>query len=103
MTNTIVCTLHSIEKTLPNEIMALTSTSNGVPDTTYGFIGIGNMGFGMAKNVRAKIPKSSKLIICELNQARRKEFVSSVEGVLETADSPKELADKAVSQMSLDH
>ncbi len=79
-----------------------TRTSNGltdVPDITYGFIGVGNMGFGMASNIRAKIPASSTLIICELNRARRDEFVANVRGNVKTAETPKELAEKAVSSL----
>ena len=66
------------------------------PDATYGFVGLGNMGFGMAKNVRQKIPASSKLIVCELVKSQRDEFCSTVEGKIETAESPKEIAEKCV-------
>lgn len=76
-------------------------TSNGVsghsmPDATYGFIGLGNMGFGMAKNLRVKMPARSRLIVCELDEKRRKDFVSSVEGLIEIADTPRELAERSV-------
>lgn len=71
-------------------------TTEGPPDATYGFIGLGNMGFGMAKNVRQKIPSSSKLIVCELNKAAREEFCKTVEGTIETAGTPKEVAEKCV-------
>lgn len=80
--------------------MASTMTNgtshHGVPEVTYGFIGIGNMGFGMAKNLRAKIPQASKLVICEINQERRDEFVSTVKGSLEVAETPKAVAEKSV-------
>ncbi|KAK3723002.1 hypothetical protein LTR37_002148 [Vermiconidia calcicola] len=66
----------------------------GAPDATYGFIGLGNMGFGMAKNVRQKIPSSSKMIVCELVTSQRDEFCKTVEGDIETAETPKELAEK---------
>jgi 3-hydroxyisobutyrate dehydrogenase len=66
------------------------------PDATYGFIGLGNMGFGMAKNVRQKIPASSPLIVCELNKSARDEFCSTIEGKIETAENPKEIAEKCV-------
>ena len=66
------------------------------PDATYGFIGLGNMGFGMAKNVRQKIPASSNLIVCELVKSQRDEFCSTVEGKIETAETPKEIAEKCV-------
>jgi 3-hydroxyisobutyrate dehydrogenase-like beta-hydroxyacid dehydrogenase len=66
------------------------------PEATYGFIGLGNMGFGMAKNVRQKIPASSNLIVCELVKSQRDEFCSTVEGKIETAETPKEIAEKCV-------
>lgn len=66
------------------------------PDKTYGFIGLGVMGWGMAQNLRAKIPKSSKLIICELSESRRDQFVKDTPGLLEVALSPKAVAEKAV-------
>lgn len=72
---------------------------DGVPNCTYGFIGVGVMGNGMAKNLRSKMPPSSKLLICEVNKSRRDEFFATTEGLLEVAESPKELAEKAVSAL----
>jgi 3-hydroxyisobutyrate/3-hydroxypropionate dehydrogenase len=80
-----------------SEAMATNNWHIDVPDVTYGFIGVGNMGFGMAKNIRAKIPKSSKLVICEINRVRRDEFFARIHGDLEAAETPKELTEKAVS------
>ncbi len=65
---------------------------------TYGFIGIGVMGWGMAQNLRAKIPKSSQLIICEIVEERRDKFVAETEGLIKVAYSPKEVAEQAVSE-----
>ncbi|KAI1612668.1 3-hydroxyisobutyrate dehydrogenase, variant [Exophiala viscosa] len=65
-----------------------------MPDAVYGFIGLGNMGFGMAKNLRASMPKQCKLVVCELNTERRDEFASSVVGLIEVADSPKSVAEQ---------
>jgi hypothetical protein len=67
-----------------------------MPDANYGFIGLGNMGFGMAQNLRAKMPKQSTLIVCELDEKKRKDFVSSVEGLVEVADTPRELVERSV-------
>jgi 3-hydroxyisobutyrate/3-hydroxypropionate dehydrogenase len=75
------------------------SSPDGVPGGTYGFIGIGVMGYGMAANLRAKLPKSSKLIICEVNQERREKFLAEQQGLLEVAHSPRELVEKAVSDL----
>ena len=82
--------------------MSLPSTheflaSDGLPLVTYGFIGIGIMGWGMAQNLRAKMPKSSTLVICELVEVRREKFVAEVGGLIEVAKSPKEVAERAVS------
>jgi len=66
------------------------------PEATYGFIGIGVMGYGMATNLRAKIPKSSKFVLCEINESQRDKFIKENQGV-EVAKTPKELAEKAVS------
>lgn len=70
-------------------------------DVTYGLIGIGNMGYGMATNLRKNIPKDSKLIICELDKPRLEKFVSETQGLIETAETPKELCDKAVCRCML--
>ena len=72
------------------------ASSEDMPESVYGFIGLGNMGFGMAKNLRASMPKSSRLIVCELNTGRRDEFISSVTGLIQAAESPRELAEKCV-------
>lgn len=64
---------------------------------TYGFIGIGVMGWGMAKNLRAKIPPSSKLVICELVAERRDKFLAETDGLIDVATSPREVARVSVS------
>ena len=58
------------------------------------------MGYGMARNLRAKIPKSSTLILCEINEKRRDQFVAETEGLIEIAHSPREVAEKAVRDQS---
>ena len=70
-----------------------------VPDVTYGFIGIGQMGWGMAMNLRKKVPKTSNLLICELSESRRAQFVeeASSHGTIAVINSPKEVSEKAVS------
>ncbi|KAF9698582.1 hypothetical protein EKO04_003942 [Ascochyta lentis] len=61
-----------------------------LPNSTYGFIGLGVMGYGMAKNLRRKIPETSKLVICELVKQRCDQWVAEVEGKVEVAHSPRE-------------
>lgn len=65
--------------------------------TTYGFVGIGVMGYGMARNLRTKLPSSVNFVLCEINQARRHQFVEelSMKGPVEVVDSPREVADTA--------
>lgn len=69
-----------------------------LPSGTYGFIGLGNMGYGMAMNVRKKMPSSSTLVVCELDQARREEFCTEAKqyGQVETAETPKEVSGRCV-------
>ncbi|KAG5661295.1 hypothetical protein KAF25_005417 [Fusarium avenaceum] len=62
---------------------------------SYGFIGLGIMGYGMAKNLRSKLPEQSDLIVCELNQARRGEFVQTAPGRVQVAKTPLEVVHKS--------
>lgn len=73
-------------------------SSNGIPAKSFGFIGLGIMGWGMAKNLRAKIPADSVLYVCEINKPRRDEFVASTAGKIQVVDSPREIAEKSVSR-----
>ncbi|KIW50439.1 hypothetical protein PV05_12026 [Exophiala xenobiotica] len=74
------------------ELVQNGTSAKAMPQVVYGFIGLGNMGFGMAKNLRASMPKACKLWVCELDPKRRDEFISSVDGLIEAADSPKDVA-----------
>ena len=58
------------------------------------------MGFPMARNLRAKIPRSSRLVICEVVESQVKKFLVENEGVGETqvASSPREVAEQAVGR-----
>jgi 3-hydroxyisobutyrate dehydrogenase-like beta-hydroxyacid dehydrogenase len=71
----------------------------GMPSVTYGFIGIGRMGFPMALNFRAKMPPASKLVVCDVNKAHVEDFLvqSRSLGPVEVASSPKEVAEHCVS------
>lgn len=50
-----------------------------LPAVTYGFIGIGVMGFPMAQNLRRRIPQTSKLIINEINKPAVKKFLAETQ------------------------
>jgi 3-hydroxyisobutyrate dehydrogenase-like beta-hydroxyacid dehydrogenase len=72
-------------------------------NATIGYIGLGQMGYGMALNIRQKIPPSAKLIVCELVDERRQQFETEARqfGLVESAKSPKEVAEKAVSYKAI--
>lgn len=72
------------------------SKINDAAVKSYGFIGLGIMGYGMAKNLRSKLPEQSDLIVCELNQARRGEFVQTTPGNVQVAKTPLEVVHKSV-------
>lgn len=65
-----------------------------LPNVTYGFIGIGVMGFPMAQNLRKRIPSSSKIIICEINKSAVDKFLSETQpnDNISAASTPKEVA-----------
>jgi len=66
---------------------------------TWGFIGLGQMGYPMAKNLRAKIPHSDTLVIYDVNGSATQRFAEEV-GVtesktIEIAKGVREVAEKA--------
>ncbi|KAH7013000.1 NAD binding domain of 6-phosphogluconate dehydrogenase-domain-containing protein [Ilyonectria destructans] len=63
------------------------------PAKSYGFIGLGVMGCGMAKNLRAKIPESSTLYVCEIVAERRDQWVAETPGDIQVVTSPREISD----------
>lgn len=60
----------------------------------------------MAKNLRAKIPKSDKLVICDRNAAAIERFIkeagAGAEGdkEIEVAKTPRSVVEQAVSELS---
>ncbi|KIW84143.1 hypothetical protein Z517_03390 [Fonsecaea pedrosoi CBS 271.37] len=64
-------------------------------DPVYGFVGIGVMGYGMAMNLRTKIPETARFVLCEINETRREQFLQECKASVEVAQSPREVAEKA--------
>ncbi|KAK2748006.1 hypothetical protein FQN57_001597 [Myotisia sp. PD_48] len=65
-------------------------------NATWGFIGLGQMGYPMARNLRSKIPDSDTLIICDSNPETTQKFVAEGKGKkIEVASGPREVAEKA--------
>ncbi|KAJ5541081.1 hypothetical protein N7494_006157 [Penicillium frequentans] len=81
-------------------------------DATWGFIGLGQMGYNMAKNLRAKIPASDTLIIRDVNEAAAERFVTEAEDTarssgagadeyrVEIATTAREIAEKSIVVIS---
>lgn len=65
---------------------------------SFGFIGLGAMGYPMAVQLRRKLPASTPLAIYDLNEAALNQFVQATEGCGETyiAMSSREVAERAV-------
>lgn len=61
----------------------------------------------MAKNLRAKIPTSDKLVICDRNTDATDNFIRDVrtssegDGVVEVVKTPRKVAEQSVSHSSL--
>lgn len=70
--------------------------SNDMPDATYGFIGVGAMGCGMALNVRAKIPMNSSFFVFDIDETKIKNLSERAERRVSVATSPKQIAEECV-------
>lgn len=63
----------------------------------YGFIGLGVMGWGMANNLRAKIPESASLCVCEISKERLIKWLAQAPGPVSVAATPREVVEQSVS------
>ncbi|KAF1846681.1 uncharacterized protein K460DRAFT_367423 [Cucurbitaria berberidis CBS 394.84] len=62
---------------------------------TWGFIGLGRMGYPMARNLRAKIPAEDTLFVHDVNTAATKKFLEENPHGVRVADNVREVAEKA--------
>ncbi|GAD93963.1 3-hydroxyisobutyrate dehydrogenase, putative [Paecilomyces variotii No. 5] len=71
--------------------------------TDIGFIGVGKMGFGMAGNIRKKMPATATLHIYDVNRAACHEFVQkfSALGPIEIRKTSKEVAARSKTVLSM--
>jgi|ERR1700722_6382811 hypothetical protein len=114
-----------------SSITARLFSTSSARESTWGFIGLGAMGkmakhlmfstkdidffqgYPMAKNLRAKIPETDTLIICDTNPKATEKFVEEV-GIatsstnapgrgtgIHIAENPREVAQKSVSLPNL--
>lgn len=73
-----------------------TNWPSTVSPQRYGFIGIGVMGWGMASNLRAKLPPDATLVVCEINKERLDQWLKTAPGPVIVATTPKEVAEQSV-------
>ncbi|KKK25188.1 3-hydroxyisobutyrate dehydrogenase [Aspergillus rambellii] len=68
---------HSVLQRSPSRLRNARAFSTSLPrdGNTWGFIGLGQMGYNMAKNLRAKIPAGDTLIIRDVNEESTARFV----------------------------
>lgn len=66
-----------------------------LPAVTYGFIGLGNMGYRMAKNLRSELSADSALVVCEVVQSVLDKFVGETKGLIRVANTPKEVSEQS--------
>ena len=92
-------------------------STSAAREATWGFVGLGAMGtsiksglktnlmlmsflegYPMAKNLRAKIPDTDTLVVCDTNAEATERFVEDFDGGTEIsiADTPKEVAQRSV-------
>ncbi|KAF2682078.1 hypothetical protein K458DRAFT_420010 [Lentithecium fluviatile CBS 122367] len=62
---------------------------------TWGFIGLGRMGYPMARNLRAKLPAEDILFIQDINTATTKKFLEENPQGVRIADNVREVAEKS--------
>lgn len=60
-------------------------------------IGLGNMGYRMAKNLRSELSADSALVVCEVVQSVLDKFVGETKGLIRVANTPKEVSEQSVS------
>lgn len=72
-------------------------SASPLPQATWGFIGVGKMGFPMAKNLRSKLPDTDTLVIHDVNTSATQSFVSEVAkpSSVQIARSVRELAERS--------
>ncbi|KAF2838955.1 hypothetical protein M501DRAFT_935225 [Patellaria atrata CBS 101060] len=70
-------------------------SSSTALQTGWGFIGLGRMGYPMAKNLRAKIPAEDTLVVYDINGQATSDLVKEAgEGVI-VAGTAREVAERA--------
>ncbi|KAF2143627.1 uncharacterized protein K452DRAFT_246885 [Aplosporella prunicola CBS 121167] len=63
----------------------------------WGFVGLGRMGYPMAKNLRAKLPKEDTLVVHDINKDATSRLVKEVggKGGVKVADTVRQVAEES--------
>lgn len=75
-------------------------SASAARDAQWGFIGLGQMGYNMAKNLQKKLPPTDTLLVQDINSDATRRFVAEVAhggAAVRIASSPAEAADGSVS------
>lgn len=104
---TMILLRSSIARTLTALQRQRLFSSSSNSRATWGFIGLGRMGYPMARNLRLKIPADDSLVIFDVNQSASKKFLeemgSAASGGVVVADSVSDVAEKSVRFSLLIH
>ncbi|KAI5795527.1 3-hydroxyisobutyrate dehydrogenase [Geopyxis carbonaria] len=94
MRNTkLVYSASKIPTTVLSQRLFSTSSSH---NTNYAFIGLGKMGYPMARNLRLKIPKDDKLTVFDVNTSATSQFRDELkDSRVEIANSVHNAVDKS--------
>lgn len=67
---------------------------------SFGFVGLGAMGYPMAMQLRRKLPQTTPLSIFDLDKAALERFSQDCEGLgeIHIAESSRDVAERAVSR-----
>ncbi|KAA8651340.1 uncharacterized protein ATNIH1004_000222 [Aspergillus tanneri] len=85
-----------LSRSLPSATRAFSVSTRR--DATWGFIGLGQMGYAMAKNLRAKIPASDTLIIRDVNEDATKRFVQETQKAARSSGAGDDTSKVLVAQ-----
>ncbi|PLB33901.1 putative dehydrogenase [Aspergillus candidus] len=67
-------------------------------DDTWGFVGLGQMGYHMAKNLRAKIPAADTLVIRDVNEETAARFVEEARKEAQSNGAGEDTAKVLIAQ-----
>ncbi|ETN41644.1 3-hydroxyisobutyrate dehydrogenase [Cyphellophora europaea CBS 101466] len=94
---TVLRTTSTLRRGLQTSLLASRQFSTTVRrDAAWGFIGLGAMGYPMAKNLRAKIPEDDTMTVFDVNAAALERFAKEAEpNNVTVAKAPREVVENS--------